>query len=212
MVSSLSKPLSVAIIYGFAEGPAHGRALRAALISDGFSIEKAPSHADIIITHSGGTMFLPNPLTARMVLIVAPSCGRDRRSVRRVAWAKFENNLPYFLENGQGTAWLRKFILNVSYLVIDLKHSLLMASSTVRGLDRLPSVRADSIVVVSYERDPWSGYMPQEEMAKHPSYRFIKRTGVHDDLWINPEYYVKLLSDIPSTKTGNADLVRAFSK
>ena len=139
---------------------------------------------------------MPHNLTAKILVMVAPSCGRVRRSLKRVIWAKFENDLPYFLERGQGIAWLHKLVWNMVYLITSLKRSLLMASSTIRGLDKLPSVKVSSTVVVSYEGDPWSGYIPKAEMTKHSDYRFIKRPGIHDDIWLNPDPYIALINDV----------------
>lgn len=82
------------------------------------------------------------------------------------------------------------------YLITNLNRSIMMAVATIRGLDKLPSLKATSIVVITYDGDPWSGYIPEPEITRHPNYHFIKRTGIHDDIWLNPDPYIALINDV----------------
>jgi len=67
-----------AILYGFSEGPAHAWRLRLCLEQAGLALTTDVQAAQVIITHSAGSFFLPENLQDKTVIIFNPVCGTPR--------------------------------------------------------------------------------------------------------------------------------------
>lgn len=182
---------SVAILYGFGEGPWHGRGLRSELLAAGFSIVNTPETADIIIAHSGGMYDLPTGLSGKAIFLIAPSCGSAGKTWFRTQSKKVWLDMRFFARTGMLTKWIQKSFWNAVYLAGQsprLPHLWRTHRSHTAGL----KVTNANTIVVTFRDDPWSGYMTTDEIEKHADYVFIGVDAIHDDIWLRPEVYANL--------------------
>src|SRR5690349_1106305 len=99
----------VAIIYGWSEGPWHGKKLRQEISNAGFEIIKQPEKADIIIAHSGGCFMLPQQSRAHLVLLVGLPYWPGKHPVRSL-----RQKIKDETKNGW---WLKKTYFNAYYFL-----------------------------------------------------------------------------------------------
>jgi len=172
--------MKVAIIYGLAEGPWHGKRLRGALRRAGHTITTDPSEAEAIIAHSGGCYQLPDNLKASIILLVGLPYWPDKR-------ISTSTNERFRLEP-KSTWWLRKTGYNLYYSVTRPYHIV----GIKRAYDRkkLPSTQA-TIILVRNRHDPYMHPSKRPIVAR--DWQNVDMSGHHDDLWANPTPYVKLL-------------------
>lgn len=188
----LMTKLSVAILYGFGEGKWHGRGLRKALQTTGFTMAASPETADIIIAHSGGMYSLPKNTAGKTIFIIAPSCGKARRTWFHTQGAKVWQDMRYFLHSGLFIQWFYKSFWNGVYVIAQIPRLSTLWHIHQEHQAGLP-ITGTSTTIITFKDDPWSGYITTQELAKHPTYTFIEMDAIHDDIWLRPELYVELL-------------------
>lgn len=184
---------SVAILYGFGEGRWNGRKLRSALLAANFNVVDSPHGADIVIAHSGGMYALPEVAEDKIVFLIAPSCGQPGKTWLQTQSKKVWLDMRSFIDAGLFVLWLQKSCWNVLYLVQSIPRLPGLWRIHQQHQAGLPLVNAKTLTVVEFKNDPWSGYLRDEERAKHLRYAFIVMDAAHDDIWLNPERYVELL-------------------
>lgn len=185
-------PRDVAILYGFGEGERHGRELRKALQAAGFTMATSPKTADIIIAHSGGMYSLPKNTAGKIIFIIAPSCGQPSKTWLQTQGAKVWQDMQYFLHSGLFIQWLYKSFWNGVYLTAQIPRLSTLWRIHQKHQAGLP-ITNTTTTVVTFKDDPWSGYITAKEQAKHPTYTFMQMDAIHDDIWLQPELYVKLI-------------------
>lgn len=184
---------SVAILYGFGEGRWNGRKLRAALLAANFNVVDSPHDADIIIAHSGGMYALPEVVSNKIVFLIAPSCGQSGKTWLQTQSKKVWLDMRSFIKEGTFIAWLQKSCWNVLYLLQSIPNLPRLWRIHHQHQACLPIITAKTIAVVVFKNDPWSGYLRNEERARHSRYTFITMDAAHDDIWLNPDRYVELV-------------------
>jgi hypothetical protein len=184
---------TVAIAYGLGEGPAVSKRLRAALSHEGYALIDNVSQADIVIAHSGGIYSLPTDATNKVVLLVGPSCGRRGRSLAWTQFNKVGQDLRFSVKHRRVGSWLRKSYHNAAYVARDPRAVKTMWRAAQSRGNFLPALNADQVAVICYKGDPWSGYIEAEQVEHNKHYSFIEHSGVHDDLWSNPQEYISVI-------------------
>ena len=192
-MTSTAKQPTVAIAYGLGEGPAVSKRLREALSHKGYALIDNVSQADVVIAHSGGIYSLPTDATNKVVLLVAPSCGRKGRSLTRTQFSKVGKDLRFAVKHRRVGGWLRKSYHNAAYLARDPLAVKTMWRTAQSSGNFLPALQADKVAVICYRDDPWSGYVQAEQIQNNQHYSFIEHNGVHDDLWSNPQEYISVI-------------------
>ena len=183
----------IAILYGFAEGPAHAHRLNQCLRQEGFTVVKNISEADVILTHSGGILELPAiPLRAK-VFCITPSTGYAY-SLRSAAKHKVRLDILHAIRTKSMGFWLKKTALNIWYGMNVLRGIRLYRAAKECGRD-LPGINARRVMVVVQPSDPWSGNIPEGTIKKRP-YSFVSVNGYHDDLWRIPKTYTDILKHL----------------
>ncbi len=178
---------SVAILYGWAEGPRHAKLLRSELRAAGFEIRKRASKADAVIAHSGGAMMLPRRLNAQLVLLVGLPYWPGRhpiQSLPRKVKMEFENPLNM-------TQWLKKTFYNGLYSLRPRHH---YKMSKAFRHKRYPDASKDcSFIAIRNRHDPFMHPEKTVELAEEKAWSLLSLPGTHDDIWANPRPYIAII-------------------
>lgn len=179
---------TICIVYGFAEGPAVGRALRAALTDAGFSVIKDPAQADIIIAHSGGCFVLPAKHQAKLVVIIGLTHWPKKPLIVGTAqkvWQDFQAHR----QNGLLKTWLRKSGWNLVYAG-NMRRNLQMLRGQRRGAAWQTS--AARLVLVRNKEDTFcTPDLHNLPFKTKPI--VVELIGQHDDCWLHPAPYVAIV-------------------
>ena len=181
---------SVAVIYGWAEGPRHAKRLRAELRVAGFEVKKRVSKADVIIAHSGGGLLLPASLNAQLVLLVGLPYWPGRHPVQslpRKVKMEFENPLKL-------TEWLKKTFYNGLYSLRP-RHHYRMGRAFMRK--NYPRATEDcAFVAIRNRHDPFMHPVSALSLAEKNVWSLLSLPGTHDDIWSNPQNYIAIIKKL----------------
>lgn len=183
---------TVAVLYGLGEGSQIGRGLVLSLRKKEFEVIKDAAQADCIIAHSGGILFLPEKYKAKLFLFTGVTTAFED-SVFTLQYRKLKLDFAHAVEKRIIFPWMIKTFWNICYLLGTLSRTRHMFRVAHGDEPLIPTIIDAKVIVVSYKGDPWSGENFEKDKAAYPHYEFILHPGVHDDIWIHPEYYVKLL-------------------
>lgn len=183
---------SVAILYGFGEGRWHGRKFQSALLAADFTIANDPRDADIIIAHSGGMYALPEDVSNKTVLLIAPACGQSGKTWLRTQSKKVWLDMIFFSRMGMRARWLQKSCWNILYFVKQIPRLPRLWRIHRKHQAGLPILNTKVTTVALFKDDPWSGYISAEAKVRHINYTFKTIDATHDDIWLHPEKYVEL--------------------
>jgi len=184
----MSDQLSVAIIYGLAEGGYHSRRLRRQLTANGFTTVKNPEEADIIIAHSAGCYLVPDG-KAKVVLHSGYTYWPGRRlsdSLRALLAAEYRMYGPL--------RWFWRRTVNEVYL-LKLRHIVEMYHGwhdPGAFLDQAHTARQIFI------RNRDDSYCDAEALMERSgaAHTYISLPGTHNHIWDEPEQYINLLKSV----------------
>jgi pimeloyl-ACP methyl ester carboxylesterase len=183
--SSAKKP-SVAIIYGFSEGSLTGRRLREQLKSRNYSLI-IPEQADIIISHSGGFLLLPDDLTGKTLIYVGANTWHMPLLTSLKTKLRYDfNERRQHKQLGQ---WFLHGVRNLWY--IPSQHTLRLAK--VYRTKPLPPITAQTIVLRN-QHDPYCDSAAALRWGDSAVY--VSLPGGHDDIWDNPSAYVDVIQSV----------------
>jgi hypothetical protein len=173
------------ILYGLAEGPYQSQELVPLLEKRGYCQTGNAQVADILITHSGGVYLIPKTARAQTLLLVGIPCWPDRSIVSSILrkWWLEEKNVQ----------WLQKMTYHLWYTLTGLPR--LIRMYTGRRQHNLPSGAGRRVVLVRNDQDVFLHPQSALELAKKQGWDYHQLPGQHDDLWENPEPYVKLIAN-----------------
>lgn len=176
------KPKTFHIIYGWAEGPWHGRKLKKALYGCGYRLA-AVEEADVIVTHSAGAYLVPNGSDNKAVLLIGvpfwPGRPLALRCVQKV-WYDF------LAHKHQPLSWLRKTSWNIFYIISQPRHNFRLSHASRRKSNLAFPVQA---IIIRNKDDAFC----TPEVQAYFQNKIIELPGQHDDCWQNPEHYVPLI-------------------
>lgn len=180
---------TVAMIYGWAEGPWQARSFKKALQKEGLVFTNDILRADVIVAHSSGCYLIPKNTSAKLIVLVGLPYWPGRSLASSVA-KKLVGELRYHRRNKDIFWWLNKIMHNIWY-IITRPHKSLYAFTRHR-LERLPSDKHRTLLV-----------RPTDDTFCHPNiiktlkplknYGFEEISGEHDDCWVKPKPYVDLI-------------------
>jgi hypothetical protein len=176
---------TVCIIYGVLEGPQLGKRLRHALKAAGYETINNPARADVIITHSGGSLLLPKKVRAKQIIQIAPYW--PGKTWVASAIRKVIDDFHVHHKEGEMRFWLRKGLWNFIYLgrvasVVQMLGGLKAGNHWRHGrITIVVRPRHDTFCAADYD------YRFKESPA------FLSFPGHHDDCWRDPKPYIALL-------------------
>ena len=111
-----SKKPTICLLYGFGEGPWHGRQIQPALESAGFTVTTDVRAANIILAHSAGCFDVPQDVSAARVILVgppfwpgkSPAIGFVQKGLREAVTSPGRRRVGFLLRK---TAWNLRYIL-----------------------------------------------------------------------------------------------------
>lgn len=178
---------TVCILYGFSEGPRVGRRFRAALKAKGYSIITDPAQADILITHSGGCLLLPDKIQAKQIIHIAPYQWPGKSWFACMS-RKLLDDIHAHHREGELHFWARKTFWNFVYFW-KMANNFRMQ----RTINQPTRWRYGNITTVLRPRHDTFCTPDYRLLPFKPSATFISMPGYHDDCWRNPKPYVDLL-------------------
>jgi hypothetical protein len=184
---------TVAILYGFAEGPQIGGKLIKVLRQRGYEVTTDSVNADYIIAHSGGIYFVPSDHKAKLILLDAPSIG-DGNTWKNIQWRKAKIDFFHAKKTNKLLHWFYKIFCNVTYFFLRINIQIKMLRLYLNHNHNLPTIKGSEVIVIAHKNDPWSSEISQSVLNSHKNYKLITHIGVHDDLWLNPDFYIDLLT------------------
>lgn len=188
-MSKISKPLTVAIIHGFAEGRLSSGLLRAELQNRGFAVTKDARAADVIFAHSGGCFMVPEDARAKLILLVGIAYWPKKPWLVCMA-KKIWYDARHFRRERTLREWFRKTAANALYIG-NVPRNLRMWHAWKRSgaIWRLPA----ATTVAIRNCDDMFCTPELTELPFTENVRILELPGQHDDCWINPEPYADVV-------------------
>jgi hypothetical protein len=187
---------SVAIIDGFAEGKWHHKLLRKELEHAGFATADSTETADIIMAHSAGCFFLPVSSKPQLIILIGPPYWPGRPLIVSM-FKKIYLDFIYRLRERKLGYWLIKTFWNTVYIFGDLQH-VIHVGRFARKRDLLDRLKNKEVVLIRNEDDAWCTPDLKNIPFKNKSVEFYALPGEHDDCWVNPQPYAKILTTLVS--------------
>jgi hypothetical protein len=178
---------TVCILYGFGEGPRVSGRFRKALAAKGYQLTKDSTKADLIITHSGGHLLLPDKARAKQIIHIAPYYWPGRSWLRCMI-RKLYDDLHTHHKEGELRFWTRKTFWNFIYALKMPANFRMLA----RLLSSKPWHHGERTTVVRPRFDSFCTPDPKAMPFKRPP-KFISFPGHHDDCWRDPAPYIALI-------------------
>ncbi len=183
---------TVAIMYGFTEGQWHGKHFRRLLRERGYKVIKNASEANVVIAHSAGCFYLPELAKQQQLILIDPPywpekslSSRSRNMITQMALAVRPGNQPFY--------HVHKTAHNLAYLA---RH----ARTNREMLQMAPNFNLEAVILhcnttlVHNSNDPWlTPYLGGLKQI-NSKLRIMHIPGDHDDLWLHPEPYIKLIN------------------
>ncbi len=185
MMANMNK--KIAILYGWAEGAGHAKHLRTSLRAHGFHITRKPEEADIIIAHSGGIFLLPSNMRAELVMLIGVPYWPGKRPIKSLL-----DKIRFELKNRSNSRYLiRKILFNCIYIASKPIHHYRIWISWKKK--RYPSSSEASFLAVRNKHDVFTNHKDVLNLASDNNWNVVSLYGQHDDLWLNPENYIRLI-------------------
>jgi len=187
-------PRTVALIYGFGEGPWHGKQFTKRLTSADFTVVTDTAAADIVIAHSAGVFYVPELHRHQVVMLINPSYWPGKHTpiqmAQKIGLDIIYNGLrhPLYL--------LQKTAHNIFYICRDFPRTREIIRRS-KNFELAKAVTHHKTIVVRNHADTWLTPNLQKLQTAFPTLRIHHVPGEHDDCWLHPDRYVDLLqSDI----------------
>lgn len=184
----------VMIIYGLAEGSMLGRKLRKGLRNNGWKITKKVEEADAIIAHSGGIFNIPSNQDARIIIAVGMPLLLERPIIISILY-KFSSDLRRAYRS---LFLLSKTLLNIIYSIARPLHHVKIWNGYRKRKHR--EITATEFILVRNRDDIFSDSVQILHHGSHHGWSTVSLPGDHDDIWLNPDRYIKLLNVLYDSK------------
>ncbi len=179
---------TVALVYGWAEGPWEAKKFINELNLHEFQLSKDVHTADILVAHSLGCYLIPPECVAKTIVLNGTPLWPHRTYLGSLT-RKLKREFYYHKNSDDLKWWFSKFIHNIYYTIsrpIVSWHAI-----TKNQIENIPSNA--KVLIVHNQNDSFSETSAMKTLAKENSYKFIGFGGLHDDIWTNPKPYVDLL-------------------
>jgi hypothetical protein len=183
---------TVAFVYGWSEGAWQSKKFRKLLKTEGYQTIKDPVQANIVVAHSAGCYLVPKNLTATKIILIGLPFWPGR-SLTSSAFLNTVDGLRGHRAGGNFNWWLNKLLHNLWYVLTRPQSSYFIFTRLSAG--NLPqSDRNRQVLLIRNQKDTFCHQSILQLLPETKSYRFIEQPGDHEDCWLNPQPYVKLLS------------------
>ena len=182
---------SVAIIYGWSEGPWQSKRFVAELSKSSLSVTKDLKSADIIFAHSAGCYLVPKDVPAQTIILVGLPYWPGRSSLSSVL-KNLTVGLRQHHSEGDIKWWFSKLAHNLYYIITRPQANWYVL--TRHKIENLPiSNEGKKIILVRNQEDTFCHPDVQKLVQRVSEYKFIELPGAHDNCWVNPAKYINLI-------------------
>ncbi len=183
---------TIAIVYGWAEGPWQARLFKKELAKRGYKITNEVSSADIVFAHSSGCYLLPGNIEHKTIFLVGLPYWPGR-NIATSLFYKLISEIKYHRKDKSILWWLSKILHNIWYILSRPKVT--YYSWKQRSKQYLPSGLHNKVTIVRPGDDTMCHPDVMDILKSAKKYNFLELPGAHDDCWIKPKQYVQLLFD-----------------
>lgn len=184
---------SVYIAYGFSEGKWNSRRLRKAMRSFNFTPTNSLESADFVLAHSGGCIDLP-PLREQQTLVLINPTYWPGKAKSDSASEVFHQNLHETLRGRQRLYHVVKFFNFLWCFVSDARRNMTM-SKRVDEFNLAAAISHPRTLLIRNHGDPWLTADLSALQTANPNLKIHSLEGYHDDCWMNPAPYLKIMSE-----------------
>ena len=174
--------MTVSIVYGFAEGPWHGKKLRKSLKDSDIRLVNGVRESDVVIAHSGGCFMLPSNVKAKLIILVDPPY-LDIHPLKEVINSVFHARIH--------KSWFIKFPVDGYYFITRISTWIKM-NNNINKLN-WPTTKSARVVIVRNYLDNFSDVKTLKKLAKDKGWAFKELPGAHEDIWNSTDSYVQLI-------------------
>jgi len=181
-------PQTVAIMYGFSEGPGLANAFTDALEKAGFQVIADVMQADIIVAHSGGCYLVPEDSRAGLVILLGATFWPGRPLFIRAMQKIWRDSASHW-QAGQFGAWGKKLFWHSTYFWCMPRNVAMWRHQDPKTWPKLAGKR---VVHIRYTDDAFCGPAIATS-GLLPNATFVNLSGQHDELWRHPEQTVAVI-------------------
>lgn len=175
--------MKVYIEYGWPEGKWHSRRLERILQDSGNVVVSTPQEADVVIAHSAGCYMIPKESKAKIVLLIGlPSWPNKAIHLSTLQKIRLE------AKNGH---WIAKTFFHCMYAL-----RIPTTARTWRAF-RNKSINVSKnakVVLIHNKLDTYMEAAVCRQIAKDKNWEYLEAPGQHDDIWDNPDFYIRIAS------------------
>jgi hypothetical protein len=182
---------TIAIICGIGEGRWHASILEPPLKAAGFRVINDPAKANIILSHSGGCFFLPKTTPDQTIVLIDPPYWPGKLILVSVIEKIYRDTKDHIARRKFGF-WAQKTLWNLIYLFKYVFKSLQMGWFA-RKQNFYQALAQDTVILIRNEDDVWCTPDIEQLPTDSNPFTYYHLPGQHDDCWLNPEVYAKLL-------------------
>lgn len=183
--------MKVCILPGITEGSWHKERMAAACRARGWEVIDTPENAHTIISHSGGIFFIPLPKPGQHILLIDPTCPRDKDGVRgafQFMWWEVRHTAL----SRQFGNWFWRMCHNLYYILTDVPRTLRIIHRFTT-YDIAPILRHPATSIAQSDNKAWFDEAVARDIARPRELPIHYIHTHHDDCWNNPERYLELL-------------------
>jgi len=187
-MTSTNSKISFFIIYDWISSKGHGRELSKLLRQAGFVEARTAEEADILITHSAGYYLIPEQAKARFIVMIGPTLN----SLSFANWlhANLEN-ARMFWRDRKIAKGLRLNLLHIADIFLHPRHNMMIARAAHSA--KILTIQAAETIIVANQADPWPHPENLNAYIENQPWVFMSMPGAHENVWEQPEEYVKLI-------------------
>lgn len=182
---------TIAIIHGWAGGPRHTRKFVEALKVAGFKEVRDPFKADIVFAHSGGCYGVPAKVGAHLVVLHGPPYWPEKSIIHRVFGQIVSDSAKRINHQGLWHFLHKKFW--EFYYILRFPGVMFRALRNHRKLDFLEELLHKKVLLIRNSDDRFCSPTIKAATAKYQNIAFEELPGLHDDFYVDPEPYIRLI-------------------
>ncbi len=182
---------TVAFIYGWAEGAWQAKQLAGDLAKHGFRLTRHPEKADVVLAHSAGCYMVPQITKAKLIVLIGlpywPGKPLHKSLIEKLKLeAKKHKNRGDYL-------WFANKIAHNLWYILTRPHAMYRFIKNYRQLKLPKASQKQQVILIRNSDDRFCTPEVAQILPQAKGYKFLELPGLHDDCWIEPEPYIKII-------------------
>lgn len=181
--------LSFAYSYGFTEGKVHSKKLTKLLKQAGYIPSSSPEKADIVIAHSAGCWYKIESFSPKLLIYVGMPLPTGNAA--KIWFQSNKITSKALIKQKRRLRLIKSICLNALYLLRHPFRNFAIINKVDHAEPR--NFKESLVVFVSNQHDPWPKTNRLKDLVHGEPWSFISLKGTHNNLWHEPDKYVKLI-------------------